>query len=104
MNRLKELRIKQGLTIRELGKKTNLSHSMISRLENGVCDFTEQNLKNLANFFGVSVDYLLGLSNDEKGFSSEDDFTFALYDKVKDLTEEQKQDLMKIIEILKKQK
>lgn len=65
MNRLKELRTARGLTIRALEEKVGISHTQITHIENGKRNFTTKNAKIVAEFFGVSVDYLLGKSPDE---------------------------------------
>ena len=105
MNRLKMLRERENLTVRDLGKLTNISYGSISMMENGDRSITEENLKIFAKFFNVSTDYLLGLSdtpnpNDDNDIQL-DDFQFALYGEVKDLTEEQKQTLLNMAKFLK---
>lgn len=62
-NRLRELRIERRLTIRQLGEKTNIAYPTISRMENGTRPFTQTNLEILCDFFGVSIDYMLGKSD-----------------------------------------
>ena len=54
--RIKELRIGRNLTQAALGRKT-----VISNYEMGIRMPTVDSLCELALFFGVSVDYLLGL-------------------------------------------
>lgn len=65
MYRLKELRLRRNLTIRALAEKVGVSHTQITHIENGKRNLTTKNAKIFADFFGVSVDYLLGcaLSN-----------------------------------------
>lgn len=60
MYRLKELRLRRNLTIRALAKKVGVSHTQITHIENGKRNLTTKNAKIFADFFGVSVDYLLG--------------------------------------------
>ena len=57
--RIKELRMGRNLTQAALGKKINRSKTVISNYEMGMP--TVDSLCELALFFGVSVDYLLGL-------------------------------------------
>lgn len=61
--RLKKLREEMNLTQIELGKVFNISHSTINRYENGLRQPDNETLINMSNFFNVSVDYLLGISN-----------------------------------------
>lgn len=46
-----------------LGKSIGVSDMAILRWENGKSDITGENLKNLAEFFNVTTDYLLGLTD-----------------------------------------
>lgn len=63
--RLKELRISRNLTQTQLGYFTHTTQSLISKLESGECRLTEDIIINFSNFFGVSSDYFLYLT-DEK--------------------------------------
>lgn len=58
---LKELRLDANLTQKELAKKLNIGQSTITQYERGDREPTIHNLSLYANFFGVSVDYILGL-------------------------------------------
>ncbi|GAB6740855.1 helix-turn-helix transcriptional regulator [Streptococcus agalactiae] len=59
-NRLKELRKEKGLTQAELAKVLNTNQSQYGKYENGKTNLSLENSKILADFFGVSVGYLLG--------------------------------------------
>ena len=59
MNRLKELRQKRGLSQIELAEILHLAQTTISAYENGTRDLDAQTLKQLSEFFDVSVDYLI---------------------------------------------
>lgn len=65
MSKLKELRTLRGLTIRALAEKVGISHTQITHIENGKRNLTTKNARIFADFFGVSVDYLLGKSAEE---------------------------------------
>lgn len=65
-NRLRELREEKGLSQNELGKMLNVNQRAISHYENGKRDMGTDTLNKLANFFDVSVDYLLGRTNERK--------------------------------------
>lgn len=64
--RLKEIRIKKGLTQEEFAKLLNISSSAISLYESGSREPSLATLVNIANVLDVSTDYLLGLSDSEK--------------------------------------
>lgn len=62
----KELRLEAGLTQQELAPKIGISSSAIGMLEKGYREPTGTTLVAYANFFGVSLDYLMG-REDETG-------------------------------------
>ena len=59
--RLKELRKREELSIRQLGKKVGLDATCISRWEREITIVNAEQLIIFSKFFNVSVDYLLGL-------------------------------------------
>lgn len=63
MNRLKELRTEKGLTQQELADKIGVSKLTILRWEQGQRDIKSDKAQQLADYFGVSVGYLLGYSD-----------------------------------------
>ncbi|MGX7013877.1 helix-turn-helix domain-containing protein [Vagococcus silagei] len=58
-SRLKELRTSNNMTQEDLGKKINVSKVSISGYENGTRSPDRETLVCLANFFDVSLDYLV---------------------------------------------
>lgn len=64
MNRIKEIRQKEGLSQQALAKKIGVSYRTIQNWENGVNQIKSEKAQQLADYFGVSVGYLLGFSND----------------------------------------
>lgn len=58
--RLKLLRTNLNLTQKQLGKNLNLSQRAISSYENGLRFPDEQILNLIADYFNVSIDYLMG--------------------------------------------
>ncbi len=61
--RLKELRTQKNLSQFQLAKKTNLTKTSINHWENGKCPPNANAVVALANYFGVTTDYLLGESD-----------------------------------------
>lgn len=61
--RLKELRQEKQLGQNKLAELLDLSNASISYWENGKQEPTASALFKLADFFNVSVDYLLGLED-----------------------------------------
>lgn len=87
MNNIKRLRMRNdlGLSLDELSRKVEISHSILSLLENEKRPLRQAHITRLSSFFNVSTDYLLGKS--EKGISVwyKDDWY--------DITEKQYEDL-----------
>ena len=66
MNRIKQLREELGMTQPELGKVLNVQGAAMSKYENEKIPLTSDTIKTLAEFFGVSTDYLLCKSDDKE--------------------------------------
>ena len=66
MNRIKEIRQKEGLSQKALAKKIGVSYRTIQNWENGVNQIKLDKAQQLANFFRVGVGYLLGYNDEEK--------------------------------------
>ena len=62
--RLKELRMKEGLSQDELAKRLHIARSNIGKYENGDLDLNTEILIEYSKFFDVSIDYILELTND----------------------------------------
>ena len=75
MNRIKELRIQRNLTQDEMGKIINVQKSAVSKYELGRAVPSTDVLKKLANYFNVSTDYLLGLSDQPTAPANEDNLS-----------------------------
>lgn len=60
MIKLKELRNKIGISQKEVAQKVGINYSMYNRYENGLNEPDLATVIKLADFFGVSVDTLLG--------------------------------------------
>lgn len=60
MNRLKELRQKNELSQKEIAEILGFSLRSFQRMENGESQIKPEKAQQLADFFGVSVGYLLG--------------------------------------------
>ncbi|MBQ7283973.1 MAG: helix-turn-helix transcriptional regulator, partial [Oscillospiraceae bacterium] len=70
---------------------------------------TGETLQKLADYFGVSVDYLLNEETKKSPAEAEDkitcdDFTYAMYNHSADLTEEEKKMLLEMAEFMKKKR
>lgn len=63
MNRIKFLREEKGIYQKDLAKLLNVSIPAINYYENEKRAMDTETASILANYFGVSIDYLLGKSN-----------------------------------------
>lgn len=65
--RIKDLRMECGLTLKELAEQTGLSSSALGSYEaDDTKDITHYALIKLARFYGVTADYLLGLTETKR--------------------------------------
>ena len=61
--RLKDLRVERGLTLEQLSAETGISKSALGKYEaDDFKDISPFSMVELAKFYGVSTDYLLGLT------------------------------------------
>lgn len=76
--RIRELRKENGYTQADLGKRLGVIKQTISSWENNVSSPSNETLSDIATFFGVSIDYLLGNQpprTDDKGL-----YFFSFFD------------------------
>ena len=59
MNRFKSLRNERGLSLRGLELKTGINYSSLAKFENETREPGIEDLKTIAKFFEVSIDYML---------------------------------------------
>lgn len=60
MNRIRQLRKKEGLTLQQVADAFGVGNNTLSRYETGEREPSMQFLIKLADFFDVTVDYLIG--------------------------------------------
>ncbi|WP_407967059.1 helix-turn-helix domain-containing protein [Enterococcus faecium] len=71
MNRLRELREEKGYSLKALGEKVGMSASVLGNYERGDRSPKIDVWEKLANFFNVSIPYILGLSDERTNLSEE---------------------------------
>lgn len=97
--RLRLLRKKYGVTQQTLADALNLSSSTIGMYEQGRRDPDTETICALAKFFGVTTDYLLGISETPKySFKPE---SLSLLCEIEELSDSSKEYLREYIRLLK---
>lgn len=94
LNRLAELRKSNGLSQQQFAKIFGVAQNTVSNWENGNRLVDTENLQKIADYFGVTTDYVL--CRDSAPVSqpttdrtvSDEDIMFALFDGDKDITPE----------------
>lgn len=71
MEKLRELRKEKGISLKELGSVVNVAESTMSLYENGKRQPDYETLLKLAEYFGVTVDYLLRGDNETERLPEE---------------------------------
>lgn len=61
--KIRELRRKNNLTVRDLEKELNIDRFMIYRIETNTRNLTQENIIKICKFFEISSDWLLGLKD-----------------------------------------
>ncbi len=64
--RLKELRKEKGLSLKDIAEILGVAESTVSLYENSKRELSYTALQKLSSFFGVSIDYLLGVSDSKQ--------------------------------------
>jgi len=73
INRLKELREAKKLNMREVAKKLNIPYTTYVNYEKGLREPNSEMLILLANFYGVTLDYLIGREKQETLINKDDE-------------------------------
>jgi len=99
--RLKELREVKEISQYKLAEILNLSRSVLSNYEQGIREPDFKTVRLLANYFNVSTDYLLGVSEVKHLFLSQEEMKYysgilSQINDIKELNIEQITDLLKL--------
>lgn len=70
--RIKDLRNRKNMTQMQLSDRLNISYRYLSRIENGISVASVELLIEMADYFGVTLDYLLmGKENKNNGLKQQ---------------------------------
>ena len=105
MERLIGLRQKNGLTQREVAQFLGVDRTTYVKYERGDSETNFDTILKLADFFDTTTDYILGKTNNPKSLDEQlEGIEFALFGEVRDMTDEEKQDVLEYIKFKKSQK
>lgn len=102
--RLKELRESKGLSQYAFAAEFNISQSTVGNWEAGTRTPDSKTLSSLADYFGVSVDYILGRTDKaEKPKSTHDtsDMKVALFGGDGEVTDEMWEEVINFVDYVK---
>ena len=80
MNKLHALRKSKGVTLEQISKDTDISFSALSAYERGTRNPKINTIRTLAEYFGVSSDYLEGRYETEYTIKDESDIGNIIYE------------------------
>ena len=105
MIRIRELRKKCGITMKELGEKIGVAESTVSQYETGKRQPDYETMLKLGEYFGVTVDFLLGSEKaptveGERNVSDED-IKFALFGGDGEITDAMFEEVRQFAEFVK---
>ena len=100
---MKKARENADLTQKQVESITGISNATISNYENDVSNPNPETLKILAKLYQVSVDYLLDYHKPTNEVTQKDleDIQFAFYGEPRPLTDEDKKNLIKMINLMR---
>lgn len=102
MNRIKELRQEKQINQDVLAKLLGLEVAGVSKLETGRVPLKDDYIVKLAEYFGVSTDYLLGKSDIRNYDEDEKEFRFAFHKEIEGMTDEEIKDALRFYKEMKK--
>lgn len=103
--RLKQLRENNGFSQKTFAEAFGVASSTIGMWETGKREPDFDTMQRIADYFKVSVDYLLGRDEHKPTLDEQlDGVEFALYGEIHDLTEEEKRDILSYVQFKKSQR
>lgn len=100
-NRLRSLRKEKQKTLVDVHNDTGLSFSGLAEIERGERSCNSSTLKTLADYYGVTTDYLLG-NTDDRNTTAATDVDIAFFNQHGIVTDEQRKEIESFIEYVKK--
>lgn len=105
MNKLKELRTENGKLQREIAEYLGIDRTTYGKYETGASEPDFETLSRIADLYKVSVDYLLGRTEEKNPTTNEDrgieDIKAALFGGDTEVTDEMWEELQEFIKFIK---
>ena len=104
MLRLKEIRNQLNIPQKDVCASLRIPQNTYSQYENGKREPDSDTLSRIADFFDVTVDYLLGRTDEPNPINLDKELEgvrFALYSESEELTDEDKQAVLDFVRFLK---
>lgn len=100
MEKLRELRKEKGISLKELGAAMGVAESTMSLYENGKRQPDHETLLKLAEYFNVTVDYLLRGNDNSERLPEE---LVILNRKARNMSPEKRQKLLEMARVMFKE-
>ena len=106
MTRLRECRENANLSQKYVALTLGIAAPSVANWERGKTNPSHDNIVKLADLYGVSVDYLLGRTEEPRGADEVaiTDIDFALHDEMRDLSEIDKLEILDYVRFKRAQK
>lgn len=104
LNTLKQLRQEKGVLQKDVASYLGVDRTTYVKYERGDSEPNHDILSKLADYFNVSIDRLLGREESKPTLDEQlDGVEFALFGEMKDMTDEQKQEILEFVKFKKQQ-
>lgn len=98
----KELRLEKKLSQEKIAEDLEISQPLIAKWESHQSTPSPEMLDYIADYFNVSVDYLIGRSKYKNLEADNSELDNILFSKAKDLTYDEKKTIINVINAIKK--
>ena len=98
----KELRLEKKLSQEKIAEDLEISQPLIAKWESHQSTPSPEMLDYIADYFNVSVDYLIGRSKYRTLEADNSELDNVLFSKAKDLTDDEKKTIINVINAIKK--
>lgn len=99
----KELRLEKKLSQEKIAEDLEISQPLIAKWESHQSTPSPEMLDYIADYFNVSVDYLIGRSKYKNLEADNSELDNVLFSKAKDLTDDEKKAIINVINAIKKE-